>query len=34
MQQSYQPVLEPLQCDGAASMPPELGALCQAPVEQ
>jgi molybdate/tungstate transport system substrate-binding protein len=34
MQQNYQTILDPLQCDGAASMPPELGALCQAPVGQ
>jgi molybdate/tungstate transport system substrate-binding protein len=34
MQQNYQPVLDPLQCDGAANMPPELGALCQAPIGQ
>jgi molybdate/tungstate transport system substrate-binding protein len=34
MQQNYQPVLDPLQCDGAAYMPPELGAQCQAPIGQ
>jgi molybdate/tungstate transport system substrate-binding protein len=34
MQENYQPVLNPLQCDGAASMPLELGALCQAPAGQ
>ena len=34
MQQNYQPLLDPLQCDGAANMPPELGKRCQAPVGQ
>ena len=34
MQQNYQPVLDPLQCDGAANMPPELAAHCQAPIGQ
>jgi molybdate/tungstate transport system substrate-binding protein len=34
MQQNSQPVLDPLQCDGAAHMPLELSALCQAPISQ
>ena len=35
MQQNYQPLLSnPLQCDEAANMPPELGKRCQAPVGQ
>ncbi len=32
MQQNYQSILDPLQCDGAAHMPPELKALCQATI--
>jgi len=34
MLQNYQTILDPLQCDGVAHMPPALQALCQAPVGQ
>jgi molybdate/tungstate transport system substrate-binding protein len=33
MQQYYQPLSDPLQCDEAANMPPELELLCRVPIE-
>ncbi len=32
MQQNHQPLIEPLQCDGAGNMPSELSQLCQSPI--
>ena len=34
MEQNYQPILEPLQCDGSTHMPPELSKYCQSPILQ
>ena len=32
MQKNYQPLIEPLQCDGAGNMPSDLSQLCRSPI--